>query len=795
MANRFSTGRLIGKSNRTSNGGNRVVKFTSSGLYTVPKSVNTIDMLVVGGGGGGGDTSSGGGGGGGAGGFRNFKDLPVSYLQGQNVKVTIGAGGGVQDNDRGLVGETSTFHHPAGNIEAMAGGYGGTTDAKGGNGGSGGGSGYDGPTGDQGDGNTPAVTPGQYETQTTQGHNGGIYNSGNGGTGGGGAGAAGGQNPGVTVGGAGGIGAQSSVTGYPEYYAGGGGGSSNTTGGNGGLGGGGRAGNSTADGNGIAGIANTGGGGGGDYSGGTSAAGGSGVVIVNERNKASGIWDMRAQHSARVKEQWPEGSEYEITNSICFNDNDSAELNNESGTKFGTGYRQNQSNESERIKTFACWFKLSTFDTQSVLCSTAVSGNIESRLEIGTSNEIKFADRNASDGTSDILLISDLKIRDPAAWYHIVLSIDTTQDVAANRVRIYLNGEQIKGFSTETYPSQNYDTMFMRTSGVNYLGTNNSADGFFDGYLTEVSYHDGYAFNAGDFGTYDDDCPSIWKPRKFTGNYGRNGWLLQFKQNSSTGEGSTTGVGADTSGNLNHWTTSGVLVTDQSIDSPTNNFCTFNPLANGAPEDSHTTTLSEGNTLSTQAGAASARTFSTQSMQDGKWYWEVKMNSLAEQGRATIGVGETEFMEHDGDGQSDQNFMYSTGALNRLWDYGTEYDDAFTALEADDTMCFALDVTATTVRLWIRNDGGAWFRGGDPADNTSTPTADHNNAGVGNSYMIFSGSASGSASTSCSQSFNWGNPHHAISSGNSDANGHGSFEFAVPSGYYALCSRNQAQYG
>ena len=52
MANRFSTGRLIGKSNRTSNGGNRVVKFTSSGLYTVPKSVNTIDMLVVGGGGG-----------------------------------------------------------------------------------------------------------------------------------------------------------------------------------------------------------------------------------------------------------------------------------------------------------------------------------------------------------------------------------------------------------------------------------------------------------------------------------------------------------------------------------------------------------------------------------------------------------------------------------------------------------------------------------------------------------------------------------------------------------------------
>jgi hypothetical protein len=61
--------------------------------------------------------------------------------------------------------------------------------------------------------------------------------------------------------------------------------------------------------------------------------------------------------------------------------------------------------------------------------------------------------------------------------------------------------------------------------------------------------------------------------------------------------------------------------------------------------------------------------------------------------------------------------------------------------------------------------------------------------------MIFSGSASGSASTSCSQSFNWGNPHHAISSGNSDANGHGSFEFAVPSGYYALCSRNQAQYG
>jgi hypothetical protein len=42
---------------------------------------------------------------------------------------------------------------------------------------------------------------------------------------------------------------------------------------------------------------------------------------------------------------------------------------------------------------------------------------------------------------------------------------------------------------------------------------------------------------------------------------------------------------------------------------------------------------------------------------------------------------------------------------------------------------------------------------------------------------------------------NFGNPSFSISSGNADANGYGNFEYAVPSGYYALCTKNLAAYG
>lgn len=191
-------------------------------------------------------------------------------------------------------------------------------------------------------------------------------------------------------------------------------------------------------------------------------------------------------------------------------------------------------NTSDRVKTFSCWFKLGKLGTSRVIASTTVSGNIESRLEIGSNNHIKYAERNAANGTSNSLLISDHFLRDISAWYHIVLAIDTTQSTAANRVKIYLNGIRVTDFSTETYMDQNYDLMFYRSSVINNIGKDSGAAGFFDGYLAEIHFIDGLALDPTYFGVRGDY--ENWIP-KFVNNpalvYGNNGFYLPFKTDST----------------------------------------------------------------------------------------------------------------------------------------------------------------------------------------------------------------------------------------------------------------------
>ena len=58
-------------------------------------------------------------------------------------------------------------------------------------------------------------------------------------------------------------------------------------------------------------------------------------------------------------------------------------------------------------------------------------------------------------GAASVNIESTQVFRDPSAWYHLVLAVDTTQATAANRVKIYVNGSQITAFGTANYPSLN----------------------------------------------------------------------------------------------------------------------------------------------------------------------------------------------------------------------------------------------------------------------------------------------------------------------------------------------------
>ena len=177
--------------------------------------------------------------------------------------------------------------------------------------------------------------------------------------------------------------------------------------------------------------------------------------------------------------------------------------------------------------------------------------------------------------------------RDTSAWYHIVFAVDTTQATDSNRIKLYVNGVQETSFAAISYPSQNTDTQNNFSQSSTYgqeIGAYNSAGTFygkFCGYLAEYNHVDGQQLAPTEFGEFDSDS-GIWKPKEYTGTYGTNGFYLDFEDSSS--------LGTDDSGNSNNFTLTNITAADQATDTPTNNFCTFNPLI----ATSNAPTINEG---------------------------------------------------------------------------------------------------------------------------------------------------------------------------------------------------------
>ena len=213
--------------------------------------------------------------------------------------------------------------------------------------------------------------------------------------------------------------------------------------------------------------------------------------------------------------------------------------------------------------------------------------------------------------------------RDPSAWYHIVIASDTTQATGSNRLKIYVNGNQVTTFATSNDPSLNGDWA-VNNNVAHSIGadiTNTGARNYIDGYLTEVNFIDGQALTPSSFGETD-SITGVWKPKKYAGTYGTNGFYLNFSDPSST-----TTIGYDYSGNSNNWTPNNISVTsgvtyDSMLDVPTmwadggngrGNYCTLNPLAffaTGASASNgnlRLTVTSSGGNLRPTIGATSGK--------------------------------------------------------------------------------------------------------------------------------------------------------------------------------------------
>ena len=457
---------------------------------------------------------------------------------------------------------------------------------------------------------------------------------------------------------------------------------------------------------------------------------------------------------------------YDIDNSCKFEDDNDEWL-----------YRTNASGTNTKTWTVSWWFKQTELRSVNGAAAEHWQGGAygeATRAGIFADDRI-WIDIGGGDGNTGTLFrsLSTQKIRDTSAWYHIVIACDSTQSTEADRLKVWLNGVEVTAWDQKQYPTLNFGSALAGFAGIQMKwGSADATYHGYSGYLAECNYVDGVTATQNDFGEFDDDS-GIWKPKEYTGSYGTNGSYLDFKIASD--------LGANAKGNDVNFSLNNITSADQATDTPTNNFCTLNPLMANAGTANYLP-ITEGGTKAVNTAAAYKIANSTFGVTSGKWYWEVKATDV--NGVTAIGVTMPHYWDTD----------YTLGGCIYYGQTGQRYNNssasAFGATYTDgDIISFALDMDATT----------------------PTMTVYKNNVSQGNLMAGLSINGAGGAFLPVKEDgyfpkivgynantfeCNFGGyTTMSISSAASDANGYGTFEYAPPSGYYALCTKNLAEYG
>ena len=467
---------------------------------------------------------------------------------------------------------------------------------------------------------------------------------------------------------------------------------------------------------------------------------------------------------------------YDIDNSLRFDGVDARFVGQtSSGDPFNSA-------SNRRTFTISMWIKFSKVSTAAQHLFNAGTGTTWAGFYL---NNNKLYSYGETSGSASWNLSTNRLFRDPFAWYHLVLAVDTTQGTAANRVKLYINGEQYTWDDGTTYPSQNLDTPYNNNVehdvGV-YDSAQSGGSSWFDGYMADVYFIDGTQYAASDFGEFDNDS-GIWKPKQFSGTFGTNGVFLEFKQTGTSANAS--GRGADTSGNGNHF---GFAGHDNSsvhtTDTPTNNFCTLNPIAVPDNLSDYTSRIAEGALELSSSTVADSFEYMATMPTNMKYYFECKLSTVYDNnGDQRVGI-----ISVDKSSGSTSGTGAGAGAIYGGTGSISSYNRAGGAV-------------ATTLT------GKTTFADGQiigvAVDNTTNNDVKFYNNGVLQGtiaivstelYMPYFRCMGASGQTNEWQA-NFGNPPFTLSSGNVDDNGYGNFEYDVPTGYYALCTKNLAEHG
>ena len=407
--------------------------------------------------------------------------------------------------------------------------------------------------------------------------------------------------------------------------------------------------------------------------------------------------------------------------------------------------------------TIAVWVKRSELATENLLL----------KIDGGTNNtnyiEMKFdsGDRLLMGGYTSNFLRTNRLFRDPNAWYHIVWRVDTTQSTADDRVRLYVNGVQETSFGQRNNPGQN-DDMAVNSTTSHILGST------LDGYLAQYIIADGQSLAPTTVGSTNAD--GVWIPNVSPSvTYGTNGFKLDFTGTGASADSS--GFGADSSGNNNHFASSNLGTNPNTKDGPANNFSTMNIVAGTGVSISNGALTFSGNFNSV----------SSFGVYDGKWYCEMKItNSNTYNPMIGIAQGYTDIAQRNINNYPGQvTDSYGINREGNLYVNGSNSGSQGFTLAQNDIVGVALDLASGTKNIKFYKNG-------------SQVVSQNLSETLNDPYVFVTYASSSQAGTG---EWNFGNPPFTIASSNSDANGYGSFEYAVPSGYYALCSKNLGQYG
>lgn len=425
-----------------------------------------------------------------------------------------------------------------------------------------------------------------------------------------------------------------------------------------------------------------------------------------------------------------------------------------------SAYLQNTTTTPTDTKkfTWSFWFKRSKIligASAQRFINIHQDANNKVNSEFGTDDRFYYFDKR---GGSTVFNIETLQnFRDPSAWYHMVIAVDTTQSTQSDRVKVYVNGT-LADLNTLTAPALNAETGTQVVTATNQrrIGTTDTASTFYDGLVTHMHFTDGYTYQASTFGETD-STSGIWKPKTSPSvTYGSNGFFLKFENSGS--------MGTDSSGNGNNFTVSGTIT--QTEDTPSNNFATGNPLH---VDGTSASAFINGNLTHTNNVSA----VSSLAINKGKWYMEFK--------RQDNGGSITNWM-YCGFVKADRTGLRLYRSSNGDYYNGSSYSSYGASWGDGDIVGVALDYDNDTIEFY----------------KNGTSQGSKTSIGICDGDFVLPIWQCSQSSGSPYFHANFGNGRFgttALASSNSDGAGLGLFEYSVPSGYYALCTKNIKNYG